>query len=77
VLLVADPRYDIRALHHARSDVLTLAWPRGKAALGPSWPGGTILAPCWRLRAGPLPADALVQLLGPQRWRLRVRVQGQ
>ena len=77
VLLVADPRYDIRALHHARPDVLTVAWLRGKPA---GWPQlawwdefGGVLAPA---HAGAA-ADALVQLLGPQRWRLRVLVQAQ
>jgi GT2 family glycosyltransferase len=74
LLLVADPRYDIRALHHARSDLLTVAWLRGTRALGPQlawWDEfGGVLAPA----RGPAAADALVQLLGPQRWRLRVLV---
>lgn len=75
VLLVADPRYDIRSLQHARSDLLTVAWPRGTAALGPQlawWDEfGGVLMPA----RGPAACEALVQLLGPQRWRLRVLVQ--
>lgn len=75
VLVVADPRYDIRALHHARADVLTLAWQRDGAALGPQlawWEEfGGVLAPAGAGAA----AAALVQLLGPRRWRLRVLVQ--
>jgi GT2 family glycosyltransferase len=74
VLLVGDPRYDIRALHHARADVLTVAWLRGTRALGAGlawWDEfGAVLAP----GPGPAAADALVQLLGPQGWRLRVLV---
>ncbi|MGE0332274.1 MAG: glycosyltransferase family 2 protein [Ramlibacter sp.] len=75
VLLVADLRYDIRALHHARADVLTVAWLRGPPARWPrlAWwdEFGAVLAPA----RGPAAGDALVQLLGPQRWRLRVLVQ--
>ena len=77
VLLVADARYDIRAVHHARSDLLTVAWQRAGAALGPqlAWWGdfGGVLASAGARAA----ADALVQLLGPGRWRLRVLVQAQ
>lgn len=75
VLLVGDPRYDIRALHHVRSDVLTVAWLRGK-------PSGWAQLAWWDEFGGVLAtergqtvADALLQMLGPKRWRLRVRVQ--
>lgn len=77
LLLVGDTRYDIRALHHARSDVLAVAWLRGKPA---GWSqlawweefGGVL-----RLAHGSAAVEALVELLGPERWRLRLRVQAQ
>ncbi|MFO1244945.1 MAG: hypothetical protein U1E71_07165 [Ramlibacter sp.] len=77
VLLVADARYDIRALHPARADLLTVAWPRGAAAAWarlPWWDEfGAVLPPV----QGPALAQALVDMLGPRRWRLRVEVLAQ
>lgn len=77
VLLVADARYDIRALHPARADLLTVAWPRGAAAAWarlPWWDEfGAVLPPV----QGPALAQALVDTLGPRRWRLRVEVLAQ
>ncbi len=75
VLVVADARYDVRGVHHAGSDLLTMAWPRGNQqgwARLPWWDEfGAVLAPA---RGGAL-GTALRDLLGPQRWRLRVLVE--
>jgi GT2 family glycosyltransferase len=84
VLVVGSPLYDIRALHGARADLLTLAWVRSDPAAWRSLPWwdafGGYLAPA-RLRT----ADDAVRVLPPTgagiarllggRWRLRVAIQ--
>ncbi|HXE48871.1 MAG TPA: hypothetical protein VN663_10895, partial [Ramlibacter sp.] len=88
LLIVGDPRYDIRTLRGARADLLAVAWLRDDARL---WSGvpwwrqfGSCLAPAGvapqaagasgRHVHASSPGRPLGQLLSPRRWRLRVAI---
>ncbi len=89
MLVVGDPRYDIRSLKGARADLLTIAWLREDAKLWPQLPWWrqfgscvTPAGPAARIAAAAVgrhvnrsrPAQPLGELLSPGRWRLRVAI---
>ena len=88
LLVVGDPRYDIRTLRGARADLLTVAWLQGDAKPWPLLPWwrhfGSCLAPAGAAaRTGAAagrhvhasrPGQPLGELLGAGRWRLRVAI---
>lgn len=88
VLVVGTPQYDLRAVHGARADLLTVAWIRSQPrqwAAQPWWlMFGGYLAPAGIARGAglegvhitsPGPAAPLGDLLDASRWRMRVAVQ--
>jgi hypothetical protein len=89
LLVVGDPRYDIRSLRDARADLLTVAWLLGDAKLWQRLPWwryfGSCVAPAGvaartaaaagRHVHASRPGHPLGELLSPGRWRLRVAIQ--
>jgi GT2 family glycosyltransferase len=85
VLVIGTPEYDVRAVHNARADLLTVAWVRSESPRWPTLPwwldfGGYLsgLRPNGAARvafAHPTPSAVLGDLIATNRWRLRVAVQ--
>jgi GT2 family glycosyltransferase len=88
VLVVGDPRYDIRTLQDARPDLLTVAWVLDDAKAWPRLPwwndyGTCVAAPALAPRVAALTTrkvhrvgagQPLGEALGTRRWRMRVAI---